>query len=89
MPLTSRERVLTALNHEEPDRVPIVIGASHATGMKMDVYRGLKRMLGVEAKDRYLYDWPELGAAAVDETTLVRLGSDVRGVLDRHPELDH
>ena len=37
--MTPRERVLATLNHEEPDRVPIVIGASNATGIKMKPYR--------------------------------------------------
>lgn len=85
MPMTSRERVLTALQHQEPDRVPIVIGISNATGLKMKPYRALKRLIGVEAPDEYLYDWPELGTAAVDESTLVRLHADARGVLDRLP----
>ena len=44
MPLTSRERVLTALQHEEPDRVPVVIGVSNATGIKMTPYRGIKKI---------------------------------------------
>ena len=35
MPLTSRERVLATINPEVPDRVPIVIGASNATGINM------------------------------------------------------
>lgn len=83
--MTPRERVLAALNHEEPDRVPIVIGVSNATGMKMKPYRELKRLCGIRALDMYLYDWPELGTAAVDEETLVRLHSDVRGVWDREP----
>lgn len=86
MPLTPRERVLAAINHEEPDRVPIVIGPSNATGMKMPPYRRLKALLGIEAPDRYLYDWPELGTALLDEATLERLHSDVRGVVDRFPE---
>lgn len=85
MPLTSRERVLTALAHEEPDRVPIVIGVSNATGIKMKPYRELKRLIGVDAPDAWLYHWPELGSAAVDEATLLRLHGDVRGVLDREP----
>ena len=85
MPLTPRERVLTALAHEEPDRVPIVIGASNATGMKMGPYRELKGLLGIDAPDAWLYDWPELGTAALDETTLRRLHVDVRGILDREP----
>ena len=86
MPLTPRERVLAVLNHEVPDRVPIVLGASNATGISTPAYRRLKQHLGFEAEDRYLYDWPELGAAAVDEDVLERLHSDVRGVLDREPQ---
>jgi uroporphyrinogen decarboxylase len=85
MPLTSRERVLTTLAHGEPDRVPIVIGASNATGMKMRPYRRLKELLGIDAPDRYIYDWPELGTALPDEATLERLHSDVRPVLDAFP----
>jgi uroporphyrinogen decarboxylase len=85
MPLTPRERVLTALAHEEPDRVPIVIGVSNATGIKMAPYRELKALAGIDAPDAWLYDWPELGTASVDEATMRRLHGDVRGVLDREP----
>ena len=86
MPMTSRERVLTTLEHEAPDRVPIVIGVSNATGIKMKPYRGIKEMIGVDAPDDYIYDWPELGTARIDEETMQRLHSDVRGVLDLEPE---
>lgn len=85
MPLTSRERVQTALNHEAPDRVPIILGASNATGMKMKPYQEIKACLGIAAPDRYLYDWPELGTADPDEETLRRLHSDVRPVHDCLP----
>lgn len=85
MSMTSRERVLKAINHEKPDRVPIVIGVSNATGIKMPAYKRLKDLLGVEAEDNYLYDWPELGTAEIDEETLQHLHSDVRGVLDLEP----
>jgi len=84
--MTSRERVLTALNHEEPDRVPIVIGVSNATGIKMKPYRGIKKLSGIDAPDDYIYDWPELGTALIDEETMQRLHSDVRGVLDLEPQ---
>lgn len=80
-----RERVLTAINHEEPDRVPIVIGVSNATGIKMNAYRRLKALAGIEEDDRYLYDWPELGTSLPGEATLQRLHSDVRGVHDCYP----
>ena len=83
--MTGRERILTALDHEEPDRVPLVIGQTNATGIKMKPYRGLKSMLGIESPESYIYDWPELGTALPDEAVLERLGSDARAVLDRYP----
>lgn len=85
MTLTHRERVQTTINHEEPDRVPIVIGVSNATGVKMTPYQGIKRIAGIDAPDNYIYDWPELGTARIDETTMRRLHCDVRGVWDSHP----
>jgi len=85
MALTPRQRVLTALSHEEPDRVPIVIGTSNTTTLKILPYRRLKALLGIQAPDNYIYDWPELGSAAPDETMLERLHGDARGVLDRLP----
>jgi uroporphyrinogen decarboxylase len=85
MSLTPRERVLATINHEEPDRVPIVIGVSNATGMKMKPYKELKEITGIEAPDDYIYQWPELGTALIDEETMNRLHSDVRGVLDLEP----
>lgn len=83
--MSGRDRVLAALNHEEPDRVPIVIGASNATGMKVAPYHGLKRLLGLDSEDRYIYDWPELGTILPDEAVLERLHADVRGVFDSFP----
>ena len=59
--------------------------ASNATGMKMRPYRRLKELLGIDAPDRYIYDWPELGTALPDEATLERLHSDVRPVFDSFP----
>ena len=85
MTMTPRERVLSAINHEEPDRVPIVIGVSNATGIKMKTYQDIKELVGIDAPDNYMYEWPELGTAEIDEATMQRLHSDVRGVTDRHP----
>lgn len=85
-PLTPRERVLTAINHEEPDRVPLIFGVDHTTGISMRAYQRLTSHLGIEAEDRYIYDWPELGAADPDEAVLRYLGSDARGVHDLFPQ---
>jgi uroporphyrinogen decarboxylase len=88
MALKPRERVLKAIHHQEPDRVPIVLGVSNATGIKMGTYRQLKAYLGIELEEdeAYLYHWPELGTAAPSERMLECLKSDVRSVLDSEPE---
>ncbi len=85
MEMTSRQRVKACIQHQEPDRVPIILGTSNTTGIKMPVYQALKKHLGIQAEDCYIYDWPELGTALLDEETLMRLHSDARGVLDRFP----
>lgn len=85
MPLTPRERVRLTLDHQEPDRVPIIIGTSNTTTLKMRPYRRLKALLGIQAADDYIYEWPELGSAAPAEPVLERLHGDARGVLDRFP----
>jgi len=85
MAMSSRDRVLAVLNNEVPDQVPIIMGTSNATGIKMETYQGIKQIVNIDAPDEYIYQWPELGTALIDEETLQRLGSDVRGVLDIHP----
>lgn len=45
--LTSRERIIRTLNHQEPDRVPIDIGGiSTLTTLHRDAYSKLKDYLG-------------------------------------------
>ena len=45
--MTSRDRVLTALNHEEPDRVPLFMGTSGVTTMLGPGYEKLKAHLNL------------------------------------------
>jgi uroporphyrinogen decarboxylase len=51
----------------------------------MSTYREIKEVAGIQAPDEYIYQWPELGTAKIDELTMQRLHSDVRGVRDIHP----
>ena len=48
--MTSRERVLTTINHGQPDRIPLVIGVSNATGIKMKPYQGIKKIAGIRPR---------------------------------------
>jgi len=52
----------------------------------MKPYRQIKKIIGVQAPDDYLYQWPELGTAKIDAATMQRLHGDVRGVRDLEPE---
>jgi uroporphyrinogen decarboxylase len=48
--LNSRERVLTTLNHREPDRVPFCLGGTVATMISIRTYTGVRRLLGLPEK---------------------------------------
>lgn len=50
MTWTHRERILAALNHEEPDRVPIDFGGAEFTTITLGAYENLKKHLGVTAE---------------------------------------
>jgi uroporphyrinogen decarboxylase len=81
--MNSRERVLTALSHKEPDRVPFDLGSTLVTGISHKTYRGLLPLLGLDPKrDVRLLDVIQQ-IAIVDEDALQKLGVDVRGVLTR------
>ena len=52
--MNARERVLAALNHQEPDRPPRDLGSTTATGIHPAAYKALKAHLGLEPGWRYL-----------------------------------
>src|SRR5512136_747775 len=56
--LTSRERVILALDHQEPDRVPIDLGSIASTIRTVDAYDRLKEHLGLalDKKIRHFAD---------------------------------
>ena len=40
--MNSRERVLMALNHKEPDKVPYDLGGTVVTGIHVQAYKNLR-----------------------------------------------
>ncbi|NLY51516.1 MAG: methyltransferase [Firmicutes bacterium] len=46
--MTSRERVHLALNHKQPDRVPLDLGATTVTGMHVSSVYALRQALGLD-----------------------------------------
>ncbi len=77
--MTSRERVLCALNHEEPDRVPIFFGTSGATTLNTAAYDRLKAHLGLQTETRTF--WRALQYALLDEPVMSRFQSDGRPLI--------
>jgi len=80
--MTSRERVLHALNHQEPDRVPFFFGTSGVTTMLAPAYERLKAALGIRRKTRFISRTFQY--ALIDEEVLERFPSDGRPLLP-HP----
>lgn len=54
--MTSRERILAAVEHREPDRVPVDFGATPSSGISAIAYGNLKRHLGVGDGKTLVYD---------------------------------
>ena len=68
-----RERMLTALRHQEPDRVPIDLGGM-STGIEVEAYDRLKDWIGFQSQTRtFVRDHAE-----IDEPVLERFGVDTR-----------
>lgn len=73
--MTSRARVLKALNHEIPDRVPIDLGGNQ-TGIHKNAYRNLVKHLGLPEEIQILDAVQQL--AVPSEKVLERLRVDTR-----------
>lgn len=73
--MTSRDRVLKALNHEIPDRVPIDLGGNQ-TGIHKSAYRNLVRYLGLREEIRIMDAVQQL--ARPSEQVLERFRVDTR-----------
>lgn len=76
---TSRERLLTALSHQEPDRIPLDLGSTQVTGIHSLAYDKLRRALELPAIETLLCDAIQ-GLALPDEDALECLGVDTRGL---------
>lgn len=84
--LSHRERVLTALEHREPDRVPLDLGGTQ-TSILVEPYNALKARLGLETPTRV--NNIVLGLAKIEEPVLERFEIDFRHVLPGMPDEYH
>jgi uroporphyrinogen decarboxylase len=77
--MNARERVLSALDHREPDRVPIDLGGSPVTGISAVAYNQLKQQLELD-DDPVKVANIILQLARIEEPVRQRLGVDVIGL---------
>jgi uroporphyrinogen decarboxylase len=78
--MNSRERVLRALNHQEPDRVPFDLGGTGLSSIHITAYNNLRRYLDMpKTQTRISHVAEQL--AVVDEDLAVQLEVDVRPLM--------
>jgi uroporphyrinogen decarboxylase len=73
--MNPRERVLTTLNHREPDRVPVDFSGHRSSGISAIAYGRLRKHLGLQEKPVRVYDLVQQ-LAVVDEEVLAHFGVD-------------
>ncbi len=77
--LTSKERVLAALSHRQPDRVPIDFGGTTVSGIHASCVAALRDYLGLEKRLVKVWE-PYQMLGMLDEDLKQALGIDVDGV---------
>lgn len=82
--MTSRERILTALQHKQPDRVPVDFGATPSSGISATAYTRLAKHLGMDHSRTQVYDTVQ-ELARPSEEMLNLFGADA---IDIHRAFD-
>ena len=77
--MNSRERILTTLDHREPDRVPFDMGSCQVTGIHVVAYRNLRNALGLPEVEIEMCDAVQQ-LASIDDDLGRRLDIDTRGL---------
>jgi uroporphyrinogen decarboxylase len=82
--MNGRECVLAAINHEEPERLPVDFGGRHTT-MHRQAHENLKRFLGLEGGEEVFRQfW--LQTVEMDPRIQERLGGDVLAFCTGKPD---
>jgi uroporphyrinogen-III decarboxylase len=80
--MTSRERVVRAINHEPVDRVPIDLGSHMSTGISMFAYWNLREHLGLSTDSIWIPDMVQcLAYVDVDVLNPVQISAE-----NMHPQ---
>jgi len=74
--MTSRERILAAINHQTPDKVPVDLGATPSSGISAIAYSNLVKYIGMTELPVQIYDVVQQ-LAQPDMKILNKFGVDV------------
>lgn len=74
--MTSHERILAAINHRKPDRIPVDMGATPSSGISAIAYSNLVKYLGMDYLPVQIYDVVQQ-LAQPDMAIIDRFGVDV------------
>jgi len=77
--VTSRERVIIALKHREPDKIPVDLGGSVVTGIHATALSKIRHVLGLEKRSIKVYE-PMMMLGLVENDVMEALGCDVIGL---------
>ena len=77
--MTSRERLALALNHREPDRVPVDFGSTGVTGMHHAIVAALRDHYGLDRRPVKVHE-PYQMLGLIEDDLQRALGIDVEGV---------
>jgi uroporphyrinogen decarboxylase len=74
--MNSRERIKAALDHREPDRVPVDFGGHRSSGIMAQAYVKMRELLGLPPSKLYVYDFIQQ-LALIEDDVLDIIGADV------------
>ena len=83
--MNSKQRLIAAINHQTPDRVPIDIGSSMMTGIHRDAYHRWRSHLGLLPDDSCGYFEPSMQIVFPAEDFLEQLQIDTRPAVPAWP----
>ncbi|MCD6219768.1 hypothetical protein J7K43_05225 [Candidatus Calescamantes bacterium] len=78
--MNHRDRILTALEHREPDKIPFDLGSTLVTGITKNAYINLVKYMGKESKGIRLFDVIQQ-LVSIEENVLTKLEVDTRGLM--------
>jgi len=77
--MTSKERILTALDHKEPDRIPIDFGGTPTSGMHASCVAALREYYGLEKRAVKVFD-PYQMLGLIEDDLKEAIGIDIDGI---------